>query len=121
MLRCGVQNLTKLCFLFPDFIFGLLAPSDIQGGPDKFSDLARLVQNRMPDGTEVLDGSVGKNDTVVRFIICFLDFGSFKELPNALLVVGMISAKPKFCGRRIFIRLDAEYSKHFRRDYDCPR
>jgi hypothetical protein len=75
----------------------------------------------MPDGMDVLDGSVGKNNTVVRFIICFLDFGSFKELKNALLVLGMISAKSKFSGRRILICLDAEYSKHFRRNCDYPR
>src|SRR5271155_4033680 len=121
MLGCGVQNLTELCFLLPDFIFRLLALGDIHSGPDKFYELARLVQDRMPDSMDVLDGSVGKNNAVVRFIICFLDFGSLKELLNALLVVGMISAKPKFSGRRILIRVDAEYSRHFRRDYDCPR
>ena len=81
MLRCGVQNLTELCFLFPDSILAC-AFSDIHGGPDKFYELARLVQNRMPDGMDVLDGSVGKNNTVVRFIICFLDFGLFQRVPE---------------------------------------
>src|ERR1700747_244145 len=121
MLRCSVQNLTELCLLLPDFIFCFLALGDIHNGPDKLYELARLVQDGMAYSVEMLDPSIGKNNAVVRFIIGFLDFGSFKELPNALLVVGMISAKPKFCRRRILIRLDAAYSKHFRRDYDCPR
>src|ERR1700733_10687870 len=121
MLGCGVQNLTELYFLFPDFIFGLLALGDIHNGPDKLYELARLVQDGMAYSMEVLNRSIGKNNAVVRFTICFLDFGFLKELPNALMVVGMISAKPKFCGRRILIRLDAEYSKDFRRDYDRPR
>src|ERR1700735_3980823 len=105
----------------PEFAFCFLALGDIHNGPDKLNELTRLVQDGMADRMEMLDGSIGKNNAAVSFIICFLDFGSFKELPNALLVVGMISAKPKFCGRRILIRHDAEYSKHFRRDYDCPR
>ncbi len=63
---------------------------------------------------EVLDGSIGKNNAIVRVIVCFLDSGSFKEFLNALLVLEMTSAKPKFTGGRILIRLDAEYSKHLR-------
>ena len=45
---------------------------------------------------EVLDGSVGKNNAVVRFIVCFLDFGLFEEFLNAFCVLRMISIKPKF-------------------------
>src|SRR6201986_1872973 len=105
----------------PEFAFCFLALGDIHNGPDKLYELARLVQDGMAYSVEMLDPSIGKNNAVVRFIIGFLDFGSFKELPNAFLVVGMISAKPKICGRQILIRLDAEYSKHCRQDYDWPR
>jgi hypothetical protein len=52
----------------------------------------------MPDGMDVLDGSVGKNNAVVRVIVYFLDVGSFTELLTALLVLRMVSAKPKFRG-----------------------
>jgi hypothetical protein len=69
---------------------------------------------------EVLDGSIGKNNAVVRVIVCFLDCGSFKELPNALLILGMISAKPKFRPRCILIRIYAEYSVDLRRHYNGP-
>src|ERR1700720_4913628 len=87
---------------------------DIHCCPNEFYEVAQLVQDRMPDGMEVLDGSIGKNNAIVRFIVCFLDFGFFKEFLNALLVLDMISAKPKFNGRRILIRLDAENSIYLR-------
>src|ERR1700741_1612063 len=98
----------------PQGLFPLFALGDIHSGPDKFYEVARLVQDRMPGSMEVLDGSIGKNNAIVRVIVCFLDYGFFKEFLNALLVLDMISAKPKFNGRRILIRLDAEYSKYLR-------
>jgi hypothetical protein len=70
---------------------------------------------------EVLDSSVGKNNAVVRFIVCFLDFGLFEEFLNAFCVLRMISIKPEFSGRLNLIGSDAEYSLHFRRDCDSPR
>jgi hypothetical protein len=76
----------------------LLALGNIHHGPDKLYELARLVQYGMAHSMEMLDRSIPKDNAVVRFIISFLDFGSLKELLNALLVVGMISAKPKFSG-----------------------
>src|SRR6202453_4633381 len=69
---------------------------------------------------EVLDGSIGKNNAEVGVIVCFLDCGSFKKLPNALLVLGMISAKPKFKPRCILVRIYAEYSVDFRRHDNGP-
>src|SRR3984893_8129862 len=99
---------------FLQFNPGLCLFGDIYCGPNKFHEVARLVQDRMPDSMEVLDGSIGKNNAVVCVIVCFLDFGSFKEFLNALLVLEMISAKPKFRGRRILARLHAEYSKYLR-------
>jgi hypothetical protein len=72
----------------------------------------------MPDSMEVLDDAIGKNNAIVRVIVCFLDYGLFKEFLNALLVLDMISAKPELNGRRILIRLDAEYSKYLRRNCD---
>src|ERR1700678_1851203 len=74
----------------------------------------------MPSGMEVLDGSIGKNKGVVRVIVCLLDCGSFKELPNALLILRMISAKPKFRPRCILMRIYAEYSVDLRRHYNGP-
>src|SRR6202453_125137 len=65
MLRCGVHNLTELQFLFPDFLFCLSPLGDIHSGPDKFNKVARLVQDRMPDRMEVLDSSIGKNDSIL--------------------------------------------------------
>src|SRR5882762_8507211 len=99
---------------FLQFNPGLRLFGDIYCGPNKFHEVARLVQDRMPDSMEVLDGSIGKNNAIVRLIVCFLDFGSLKEFLNALPVLEMISAKPKFRGRRILIRADAEYSKYLR-------
>src|ERR1700678_4115705 len=74
----------------------------------------------MPGSMEVLDGSIGKNNAVVRVIVCFLDCGFLKELPNALLILGMISAKPKFRPRCILIRIYAEYSVDLRRHDNGP-
>src|SRR6202022_2690419 len=78
----------------PEFAFCFLALGDIHNGPDKLYELARLVQDGMAYSMEMLDRPIGNNNAVVRLIICFLDFGCFKEFPDALLVVGMISAKP---------------------------
>src|ERR1700733_3092595 len=74
----------------------------------------------MPGGMEVLDGSIGKNNAVLCVIVCFLGSGSFKELPNALLILGMISAQPKFKSRCILIRRYAEYSVYLRRHDNGP-
>src|ERR1700691_6442714 len=65
-LWCGVQNLTELHFLFPDFVFRLLPPGGIYSCPDKFYEVARLVQDRMPDRMEVLDSSIGKYNSVLH-------------------------------------------------------
>src|SRR5580658_7636090 len=62
----GVQNLTELHFLLPDFVFRLLALGDIDSCPDKFYEVARLVQDRMPDRMDVLDSSIGKNNSVLH-------------------------------------------------------
>ena len=88
---------------------------DIYCGPNKFHEVARLVHDRMPDSMEVPDGSIGKNNAIVRFIVCFLDFGFFKEFLNAFCVLRMISIEPKFSvrlnligvSRRIFDTLPA--------------
>ena len=112
--RREVNELPELPFALPDLLFRLLCRGDIHHRPDKFYEVARLVQDRMSDSMEVLDGSAGKNNAVVRLVVCFLDFGSFEKFPNALSVLGVISAKPKFNGRRILIGLDAEYSKDLR-------
>src|SRR5579862_3954721 len=87
---------------------------DIDCGPDKFREVARLVQDRMPDSTEVLDRSIGKNNAVLRVIVGFLVYGSFEEFLNACLVLDMISAEPEVNCRRILVRLDAEHSKYLR-------
>src|SRR5580698_4743905 len=69
---------------------------------------------------EMLDGSIGKNNAVLRVIVSFLDCRSFKELPNALLILGVISTQPKFKPRCILIRTYSEYSMDLRRHDDCP-
>ena len=99
---------------FLQFNPGLRLFGDIDCGPDKFHEVARLVQDGMPDSMEVLDGPIGKNNAIVRVIVFFLDCGSFKEFLNAFCVLRMISIKPKFRGRHTLIRLDAEYSKYLR-------
>src|SRR5258705_8989507 len=86
---------------FLQFNPGLRLFSDIDCGPNKFYEVARLVQDRMPDSMEVFDGSIGKNNAIVRVIVCFQDSGSFKEFLNALPVLEVISAKPKVKSRRI--------------------
>ena len=51
---------------------------------------------------EILDGSIGKNNAVVRVKVSFLGNGSIKELSNAFLVVGSDVATN---GLRIFWNL----------------
>ena len=119
--RDSVDDQIKIVFACPqglvsllDFLLSFLECraclhpfSDVHVGPDKFYEVAGLVQDRMPGGMDVLDFSIGENNSVVRVIICFLDFGSFEEIPHALLVFRMTSAKPQFKVRRILIRFDA--------------
>src|SRR5579859_6111805 len=113
-MRDSIGNPAKFVLILPILLLCLFALRDIHIGPDKFYELAQLVQDGMPDGMEVLDGSIRKNNAIVRGIVCFLDFGPFEEFQHALLVLGMISAKPKFRRRRILVRFDAVYSKHLR-------
>src|SRR6202030_191504 len=74
----------------------------------------------MSDRVEMLDTSIGKNNAVVRFIVCFVDFALFEEFLNAFCVLRMSSIKPKFSIRLSFIGSHAVYSIHFRRDCDSP-
>src|SRR5437899_2885717 len=62
MLGREVNELSQLSFALPDLLFRLLCSGNIHRGPDKFYDVARLVQDRMADRMQVLDGSVGKNN-----------------------------------------------------------
>src|ERR1700757_2976470 len=110
-MRDSIGNATKFVLILPNLLLRLFALGDIHIGPDKFYELAQLVQDGMPDGIEVLDGSIRKNNAVVRGVVCFLDCGPFEEFQHAPLVFGMISAKPKVRRRRILIRFDAVYSK----------
>src|ERR1700677_1141028 len=119
--RDSVDDQIKLVFARPQSLVSLLdflqsflecraclhPFGDVHIGPDKFYEVARLVQDRMPGGMDVLDCSIGENNSVVRGIICFLDFGSFEEFPHALLVFRMTSAKPQCKVRLILIRFDA--------------
>src|SRR6267143_4206700 len=101
--------------------FRLLCCGDVYRGPDKFYELARLVQDRMANRVEVLDRSVRKNNAVVHLKLGFLDFGSFKKVHNALPVLRMEPTKEEFCVRCVIIRLDVVHPIDFRRDYDCAR
>src|SRR5712664_1376569 len=93
---------------------------DVHHRSEKFHEVAFLIDERMSDRMEVLDSSVGKNDAVVRFIVCFLDFAPFEEFLNAFCVLRMSSIKPKFSIRLSLIGSHAVYSIHFRRDCDSP-
>ena len=73
-----IKKLAELPFALPDLRFRLLCLGDIHRSPNKFYEIARLVQDRLTDNVEALDGSVGKNNTVVRLITGFLNFASFK-------------------------------------------
>src|SRR5258708_19011622 len=121
MLRRQLQDLSKLALALPDLLLRLLCCGNVHHRPDKFYEVAFLVDDRMSDRMEVLDSSVGKNNAVVRFIVCFLDFGLFENVLNAFCVLRMISIKPKFSVRLNLIGSHAEYSIHFRRDCDSPR
>src|ERR1700730_13620140 len=100
---------------------GPLALGDVHRGPDKFYDVARLVQDRMANRVEVLDRSVRENDAVVHLKLCFLDFGSFKNVHNALPILRMEPTKEEFRVRWVIIRIDVVYPMDFRRDCDSPR
>jgi len=78
VLRREVKELPELPFALPDLFFCLLCDRNVHRRPDKFYEVSRLVQDRMADNMDVLDGSVGKNNTVVRLITGFLNFASFK-------------------------------------------
>ncbi len=119
--RAEIEELSELPFALPDLRFRLLCFGDIHRGPDKFYEVARLVQDSMLYNLEVLDGSVGKNNAIVRFIISFLGFPSFKKFLSAFPVLRMNPVKPKSCVRGILIRAAAEDSMDFRRDCDFPR
>src|SRR3984885_3028048 len=99
-LPCGVQNLTELHFVFADFVFRLLALGDIYSCPDKFYEVARLVQDRMPDRMEVLDSSIGKSNSILHVKVGA--FGrplrkSFSAHPISIL--GMNALEKRFVWR----------------------
>src|SRR5260370_36706807 len=75
----------------------------IPRGPDDSDELARLAQDRMADRMLVLDGSVGKKNAEVRFISGFLGEASLVNFTEALAILGMHSAKPKFNVRSVII------------------
>src|SRR5712671_4805723 len=78
VLRREVNELPELHFALPDLFFCLLCDRNVHRRPDKFYEVSRFVQDRMTDNVEALDGSVGKNNTVVRLITGFVNFAYFK-------------------------------------------
>src|ERR1700719_5177036 len=116
-----LQDLSKLAFALPDLLLRLPCRGDVHHRFDKLYEVAFLIDDRMSDRMEVLDSSVEKNNAVVRFIVCFLDFGHFEKLLNPFCVLRMISIEPKVSVRLNLIGSHTEYSIHFRRDYDSPR
>src|ERR1700730_4779899 len=121
VLRRQFQDLSKLAFALPDLLLRLLCRGDVHHRSDKLYEAAFLIDDRMSDRMEVLDSSGGMHNAVVRFIVCFLDFGLFEKFLNAFCVLRMISIEPKFSIRLILIGSHAVYSIHFRRDDDSPR
>ena len=109
-----VKDLSELALALSDFLFRLTLFGDIRRGPEKLYDVARLVQDRMADSVEVLDGSITRNNAIVRFIISFLDSSSFIDLLNYGPVLRMNPVKEEFSPRRVVIGLDAAYSKYLR-------
>jgi hypothetical protein len=69
----------------------------------------------------MFDGSILKDDTVVRFKRYSFPSAKFKEFLNALPVCRMKPAKEESCAGSIFIRVDPIYSIDFGRGYDGPR
>src|SRR5216684_2340487 len=111
----------QITLALPQRFFRLLCCGDVDRGPDKFYEVARLVQDRMADGVEVLDRSVRKNNAVVHLKLGFLDFSSFKKVHNALPVLRMEPTKEEFRVRCVIVRLHVVHPIDFRRDYDCAR
>jgi len=114
-------RLSQVCLAPPQRFFRLLCRGDVHRGPDKFYEVARLVQDRMAGRMEVFDRSVRKNDAVVHLKVGFLDFGFFKEVYNTLAVLRMELIKEEFRVRWVIIRLDVVYPIDFRGECDCPR
>src|SRR5258708_1118488 len=119
--RAEIEELSELPFALRDLRFRLLCFGDIHRGPDKFYELARLVQDGMAYNKEVLDGSAGKNNAVVCPIIGLLNFGSFNKFPNDLPILRMNPINPQFTIQAILTRAAAEDSVGFGRDCDSAR
>src|SRR6267154_2872965 len=115
-LRFGQVNLAPA-----QRFFRLLGCGDVDRRPDKFYELAGLVQDRTADRVEMLDRSVRKNNAVVHFKLGFLDFGSSKKVHNPLPILRMEFAKKEFRVRWVIVRLDVVYPIDSRRDGDFPR
>src|SRR5277367_1193444 len=120
-LRNDVDYLTDLCLLFPDLSFCDLAFSDIDHGPDKFPDVARLVQNWVTNVVDVLDRSVRENDSVVRFEVSLRQIRPFVVFRFNRPILRMNPAKKEFGGWSVLPGSNVEYPLHFRRDRDDPR
>src|ERR1700692_3413845 len=106
--RCEIKELPELPFALSDFFFRPLCLGDIHRGADKFYEVTRLVQDRMAYNMKMLDSSVGKNNTLVHFVLGLLIFAFFSTFQNPLPILGMKPAIPKFSIRRILIRAAAE-------------
>ena len=71
--------------------FQLLCLGDINGRADKFYDVGGLVQHRMADNVEVLDGSFRMNNTLVHVKIGFPMFAFFSGFQDAIPILRMKS------------------------------
>src|SRR5258708_11942880 len=80
---------------FLQFNPGLRLFGDIYCGPNKFHEVALLVHDGASDRMLGFDGSVGKKEAVVRFVMSFLHHASPKEIPNPLPILRMNPVKPK--------------------------
>src|SRR6476619_4077716 len=81
---------------FLQFNPGLRLFGDIYCGPKILHEVARLVQDWMVDNMKVLDGSIGKNNAVVRVPVCFLNSGSFIEFIKSVAIFRVHKSKELF-------------------------
>jgi hypothetical protein len=77
-LRCEVDYLTELCFLFPDLVLGPLALGDVHHGTYELNEVAGWAENRVAYLVDISELAAGRTVAVIElelrpFVRCSLE------------------------------------------------
>src|SRR6266436_7152798 len=113
VLRREIQDLSKLHFALPDFVFRLLTFGDICRATHELHQIPRCVQDRMADGVDVFHRAARKKDSEFHFVVRLFSYCSIERPLPLGSILRMNALQPLFPTRHAIFWIEAIYAIPF--------